>query len=1557
MFEKRSVISIHYLICVPIAIGAVALFSLFQGNLNSYSCIFQKQHQFNKQKWPYLKSRPRPEIYYSKFYINNRNFIKTISMKKFYPLCNYSPLLLFICLFFSISAHAQLATGHSTPATKPPVSCASKILLDQADPRKLAAFEQSMYAKALERSGSRTSTDTVNYTIPVVFHIIHENGAENIPDSDLWDALDLLNKAFKHASPYDPAGGVNININFCLSSSAITRSVSPLTDLTMETGNGALKAIDMWDPTSYVNIWVVNSITSLTMGPGVAGYSSMPASHGAADDGIVVEAGYLNSHPENVAVLIHEMGHYLGLYHTFEGGCGNSDCLLNGDHVCDTPPDNSTAGVLCSSSANTCHSDSDDASINNPFRAIALGGLGDQPDMIQNFMDYGFQTCQNTFTDGQRSRMRDGLFTSRHSLLEHPGLCQGCTTPIIATLTIADTLPAGIPVTFNIATSGTGLLVVWQFNSNSVVGGTSITQTFPVAGMVYINVFVIDPASPGCNFQLHDTVYFSCPVPQPIFSASPSGLMNPGQAVTFSTVNNGYNYTWNVDGTAAGTGTSFNYTAGTLGQLITLEADNGTCKSVSQSYYANPGNCENSKQNNTWYFGENAGINFNVSPPQAIVGRVNTTEGAAVLSDDNGTPLFHSNGTNVGNSQTGNILLNGSGLTGSPTTTQSALFVPQPGSSRYVYLFTVDYQATEGAFGGGIFYSIIDKLGDGGQGEVTIKNQLLLAPVTEKVTAVRNTAGDGIWVIAHKYASDAFYTWSITASGISGPVISHAGSVQTAPPGALAGYFAIGEMKASPAGNKIALAIAGSNKFEVFDFDKSTGMLSNAISLSSSLTIKAYGIAFSPDERFLYGSTVSPPYNIIRYDLHAGTPAAVNTSAVLIGTAGGALQLAPDGKIYGARGGRQYLAVIANPNAVNPAACGYVNDGFRLADGTVSELGLVNPIQSTLASVKPEIAGQNKVCLNATTQLFNYNIDPVGNATYTWVHHGPNAFTALTDSTATVSYSNVGNDTLIALRSAACGILSDTLYITSGSPSAFSIGPDRLVCPGTVVVIDGGAGLSDYYWNNGATTRNNTLYTAGMVSVQVTTAAGCIASDSLMVSFYSLPSLHLGRDTSICAAETLSLNAPAGMDSYLWSTGATGNNIVVTDSGTYTVAVGKYGCIFRDTIRVQENVPLNLISNDTLVLCSGMSNIYTAASGFDNYSWHLPSGAVTATQSVNINDPGYYILTYSNHCGTGHDSIYHYIPQIFAQDTIITCDDTLQLISDLHLVNFIYGSNDYIGNTRNGDTVTIFRSGFYIAISNYTTASPGCYIVQSMYILVDTALVRPSKTIDLGNDTSYCEGNVLALNAGAGFDWYHWNTGSVDSTTTVYGFGTYTVTAHLCGFDFTDTIVISNNHTVAVNLGPDVTSCNPTAVIMDAGSGYDWYVWSTGQTTQQINGSGFGQYSVSTGLNGCIARDTVTITDCALTVPDIKDNCTQPFYLSPNPGTDVVTLGSRCSLINTVRVAVSSSDGKMIGDKEGNLASVNVFLNQLMQGLSPAMYVVMITNETERYYFKWMIIK
>jgi len=344
------------------------------------------------------------------------------------------------------------------------------------------------------------------------------------------------------------------------------------------------------------------------------------------------------------------------------------------------------------------------------------------------------------------------------------------------------------------------------------------------------------------------------------------------------------------------------------------------------------------RQANIWYFAENAGINFNVNPPALLTdGTIQSdtsgnSEGCSSLSDSSGNLLLYASPISIWN-RNHQVMPNGFGLMGGISSTQGVLILPIPGSSELYYVFTLD--EFQNNLANGLRYSIVDMCLDNGLGDVVSgqKNILLLDSTGEKMAATFHSNGNDIWLVTRKQYTNQFYSYLITSSGISNPVISAIGWSDTA--GVVEN--AIGQMKISPNGKKIAFAVSNQypNVAQLFDFNNTTGAISNLVDLPvAELGGFLYGVAFSPDNSKLY-FTGLPPTGLTQFDLSNPDPASVansltdiqwvNDSNVSYGGTG--LQLAPDGKIYVVGGNG--INVVTNPN-LEGNACNYVANVFNV---------------------------------------------------------------------------------------------------------------------------------------------------------------------------------------------------------------------------------------------------------------------------------------------------------------------------------------------------------------------------------------------------------------------------------------------------------------------------------------------------------------------------------------------------------------------------------------------------------------------------------------------------
>ncbi|MDP1728122.1 MAG: zinc-dependent metalloprotease [Bacteroidota bacterium] len=296
------------------------------------------------------------------------------------------------------------------------------------------------------------------YIIPVVVHIFHANGSENLSDATVTNVIANMNKYF--SGTINNIGSVrapfksliaDCEFEFRLArkdpegncTNGIVRVYTPET----YKGNDIIKALSVWDTKRYLNIWVCNSVYSGTTQ--VGGYAYLPFGGGLSSKSgvILVASGFVG---DNTAA--HEVGHWLGLFHPFQS---NDSCSASNDEIDDTPPvyfkPPTTGGVLIGR-GNLCGNPT-----YNTCTSTSLPDKIDYPDMQENVMDYFSGSCSGLmFTLQQKARMIYCMETFRPQLISQENLVATGTdvasvsdcAPIAAFNTKTQTICAGSSVAF-----------------------------------------------------------------------------------------------------------------------------------------------------------------------------------------------------------------------------------------------------------------------------------------------------------------------------------------------------------------------------------------------------------------------------------------------------------------------------------------------------------------------------------------------------------------------------------------------------------------------------------------------------------------------------------------------------------------------------------------------------------------------------------------------------------------------------------------------------------------------------------------------------------------------------------------------------------------------------------------------------------------------------------------------------------------------------------------------------------------------------------------------------
>jgi gliding motility-associated-like protein len=570
-------------------------------------------------------------------------------------------------------------------------------------------------------------------------------------------------------------------------------------------------------------------------------------------------------------------------------------------------------------------------------------------------------------------------------------------------------------------------------------------------------------------------------------------------------------------------------------------------------------------ESNIWYFGENAGITFNTNPPTALTnGALNTGEGCATICNNSGNLQFYTDGVTVFN-KNHLVMDNGTGLHGNSSTTQSAIIVPKPGSNIIFYIFTNDVQNINNY---GVQYSVVDLSMNSGLGKVISKNTLLIQPTSEKITIVKHSNDTSYWLVTHGALNNNFYSFLINSSGITTtPIISAVGSYQGP------GLKLIGYLKASFNHQKLASVKNDGGEAEIFDFDNSSGIVSNPILIGNNEEF--YGVEFSPDNSKLYVSVFSPAI-IYQFDLLSSN---IEASKIIVSygqIAAGALQIGLDQKIYFADANNDSLGVINNPNAFN---CNFVPNAIFLA-GKICKIGLPNIIPSLIIPIPLPHAIFNvsdSIICQGDKVIFTNN-SPSPSTSQKWLINGL-VFDTNLHTNYTFNNSGNFNISLIVFNNSNSDTSNITIKVNAVKQT--SIHPE--ICQGETYTV------------------GNHFYTiAGNYRDTLFTYTGCDSIITTDLKVTPFPFFDLGFDSILCRGEVIKLNPSIDNASYLWQDGTQNPEYIVNQQGLYWVKATIGGCSINDSIFIGIDESCNTLYIPNAFVPDGTNKIFKPKGDFSS---------------------------------------------------------------------------------------------------------------------------------------------------------------------------------------------------------------------------------------------------------------------------------------------------------------------------------------------------------------------
>lgn len=443
----------------------------------------------------------------------------------------------------------------------------------------------------------------------------------------------------------------------------------------------------------------------------------------------------------------------------------------------------------------------------------------------------------------------------------------------------------------------------------------------------------------------------------------------------------------------------------------------------------------------------------------------------------------------------------------------------------------------------------------------------------------------------------------------------------------------------------------------------------------------------------------------------------------------------------------------------------------------------------------------------------------------------------------------------------------------------------------------------------------------------------------------------LGTD-AFCVGDSTTLypsNASGPLTtSYLWNTGATTSTISANTEQYYSVTYNYGACSNTDSIMVWE---IDNVNNDfaslgpDITVCD--STVTLDAGGITHINWNWSTGSTTSTTTLNgeqstiVYLSGISMLTGCP--GTSYDTI---AVDIVGENTVSIPD-----ASACGQVSIDAGSGQAAYDWSNGDTTQIANFTGTGPVFVTVTDADGCTATDSADVIVN-----PNPVVDLGPDEAICFNDSTILDGGSlPLHTYLWSTGASTPTTSAVG-SVLGTGSHVIGVIGTssfgcvgvDTIVVTVNALPTVDLGSNLTICSNSTTILDAGSGFSSYLWSTSATTQtiivdgSILGTGSHNFSVTvTDANTCENTDAITVNVIDCSGIDNENNFITNVY--PNPATDLVWMQVNVPNEGEIKISLTNELGQVIySETPKSVFAGEQILSLNVSSFAPGLYFIQV---------------